>query len=511
MIASHFRALWNSPTVNTWAAFASRTLNVVLVLPLVLRHLTDAEIALWSVFSALMVFHAMADFGFQATFTRLMAYAYAGAGDVKWPEREVVAREPRDPNWPLIRRVLGTTRWLYRALGWLLLALLLVPGSAFLWRRVGELPTAVQGLNSRAAEAAAAGDLAGAASFASKALAVTSPGQAWIAWILIIVTSVISFRASGSANYLSATGHLALVRRWEAVFGLGILVTTPLVLWLSGNLLAFVATNQGWILLTAWRNHWLARSLNDGRLRDFPPAALDRELLDIVWPHAWRAGLGSWASIGTVQLGGLIYAQQRDSLAVASYLIALRLAQTIGVAAGAPVFSRVPRLARLWATADQPAFRREARRGISVALWSAAIPLAVLGWAGPWFLQSVLHSAIAFPTDRTWSLLAFAVFWDRYGAAHLTFETAANRVRSHISASVSGAIFVVIAFALYPVIGVDALPLGMLAASGGFLAWFARRLSGRGLGLPWPAFDLRTTAGPAVFLLGTFLLRWLIR
>ena len=73
------RRLWNSPTANTWAAFTVRTLNVVLVLPLVLRTFTDAETALWSVFSTLMVFQTVADFGFQATFTRLTAYAFAGA------------------------------------------------------------------------------------------------------------------------------------------------------------------------------------------------------------------------------------------------------------------------------------------------------------------------------------------------------------------------------------------------------------------------------------------------
>ena len=67
--------IWESPTANTWAAALVRSLNVLLVLPLVLKHLSEAEIALWSVFSTLLFLQTILDFGFQATFTRWTSYA----------------------------------------------------------------------------------------------------------------------------------------------------------------------------------------------------------------------------------------------------------------------------------------------------------------------------------------------------------------------------------------------------------------------------------------------------
>jgi hypothetical protein len=203
-----------------------------------------------------------------------------------------------------------------------------------------------------------------------------------------------------------------------------------------------------------------------------------------------------------------MYAQQKDSSAVASYLISLRLAQAISVASGGAVFSRLPRLARLWSRREDAAFAKEAALGVGLTLWACAIPLAGLAWLGPWFLRSGLHSSVPFVADRTWSLLALSVFCDRYGSAHLALEGAGNRVRWHISASVCGLRFVVVGLAGFPLIGVDALPLGMLMGAGGFLTWFGRIGSRRCPGVSWPAFDLATAAAPTIVLLGTLALRW---
>lgn len=501
------RRLWNSPTANTWAAFTVRTLNVVLVLPLVLRTFTDAETALWSVFSTLMVFQTVADFGFQATFTRLTAYAFAGARSLTF-SREADGEAPEgEPNWELIRRIVGATRWLYRTLSWALGGLCLVLGTALLWRRVAELGLAPERLVQQAAVARLAGDTGLAERLLSRVSGVTTQSEAWIAWGIIVVTTMCSFRGNGAICYLAGGGHVALVRRWEALFGLGALVTSPLVFWWNGNLLALILTNQVWVLLGAARNQWLARNLHEGRLREYPRPHRDREILRAGWPQAWRAGLGNWATVGSVQLGGLLYAQQKDSSAVASYLISLRLAQAISVVSGGAVYSRLPRLAGLWSRREDAAFAKEAGRGVGLCLWASAIPLAGLAWLGPWFLRSGLQSPVPFVAERTWMLLALAVFCDRYGSAHLALEGAGNRVRWHISASVCALIFVTVGLAGFPFLGVDALPLGMLLGAGGFLTWFGRIGSRKCPGISWPAFDWGTAAAPAAVLLGALALR----
>ena len=298
-----------------------RTLNVVLVLPLVLRNFTDAETALWSVFSTLLMFQLLADFGFQTTFTRFTAYAFAGATDLARVGRDPGTSPDGGPNWELVRRITGTTRWLFRALGWVLFGLCMTLGTAFLWRRVEELGLAPGRLADQAAALAAAGDPAGSARLAARVAGVTTPTEAWIAWAVIVTATVVRFRGNGALSYLLGTGKVALARRWEALSGLGSIATGAIVLGWKGDLLSLVVANQAWVVLAVARNGWLARQAHGGRLRQYPGPLRDDAVLRVAWPPAWRAGVAYCASQGAVQLGALIYAQQRDSAAVASYLI----------------------------------------------------------------------------------------------------------------------------------------------------------------------------------------------
>ena len=482
--------LLDSPTANTWASALVRALNVFLVLPLVLKHLSEAEIALWSVFSTLIFLQTVLDFGFQSTFTRLTAYAFGGADPID-PARSPGTVAPEgSPNWPLVRRIAATTRWIYGRLSWALFGLLAVPGSWALWRRVQEL-------------ASGSGPTADALHPSP-----TTPAQAWLAWSIIVGVTTVQFRGNWMVGYLAGTGHLARVRRWEALFGLASLATTPWVLWWSHSLLAMVAVNQTWILLGVLRNRWLSRRLNGGLLAETPTPLRDAELLRTAWPQAWRSGIGSWAALGSVHLGSLVYAQVPDSKAVASYLVSLRLAQTVSVMAGGAVFSRLPNLAEHWSRRRLEEFRREANQGTRLALWATAAALGLLAWVGPWLLGTALRTPVPFAAAPTWSLLSLALFAERFGGTHLAVASATNRIHWHVTALVSGAIFLVVGATTYRWLGVDALPLGMLAGAAGFVAPYARRSTRAIPGFGGWDFDRRTSFGPAALLLALLLARF---
>ena len=88
--------LWHSPTFTTWGSTATRSLSVILVLPLLLRLLTPAEIAVWYLLSTIMGLQSLADLGFAPTFTRLIAYAMGGVERIDDPPRPD-RRHP--PGW----------------------------------------------------------------------------------------------------------------------------------------------------------------------------------------------------------------------------------------------------------------------------------------------------------------------------------------------------------------------------------------------------------------------------
>jgi hypothetical protein len=73
-----FKQSWNSPTLMTWGSFATRSLSLIVVLPLVLNRLNTAEISLWYLFSTVIGLQLLADMGFSPTFSRVIAYGMGG-------------------------------------------------------------------------------------------------------------------------------------------------------------------------------------------------------------------------------------------------------------------------------------------------------------------------------------------------------------------------------------------------------------------------------------------------
>ena len=69
-----FRRVWDSPTITTWGSFASRGLNLVVVLPLILSRFTTEEIALWYVLISILSLSQMLDLGFSPTFIRVFSF-----------------------------------------------------------------------------------------------------------------------------------------------------------------------------------------------------------------------------------------------------------------------------------------------------------------------------------------------------------------------------------------------------------------------------------------------------
>lgn len=448
------------------------------MLPIVLRLFTPAEVALWQVFATLIGLQMLAEVGFNTTFTRLSAYALGGAEALGAHESMSPSEVGAGPNWLLLRRILALTRLIYGRLSWLLCLGLLFGGTVALVRRVQALDEV--GLGNLGHD-------------------TTTSIEAWLAWALIVVVTTVGFRSNSYVAFLQGTNHVALFRRWEALFGLGAIVTSVAALLTGGGLLALVLSNQVWVLLSAWRNRWLVRQICDARFHEIPKPAMDTEIFAAAWGPAWRAGMGAFMSFGLIQISGLIYAQSRDSAAVASYLLGLRLVQTMSQISQAPFYSKLPVLSRLWGQGKVSELVAYARRGMTLAYWAFVLPFIVLGLLGPSLLE-LLGSEIPFPSMLLWGLLGAAFLCERYGAMHLQLYSTTNHIVWHIANGVTGLIFIFVVTLTYAHLGVIALPIAMLAAYLSFYTWYCSRLSHRKFSLPWPWFDLRSVAWPAVCL-----------
>ena len=446
----------------TWASLVTRSAGWLVLLPLVLTRLDSQEVAVFLLFSVMTGLRNLADFGFGPTFIRYIAYCMGGArslGNITKPHRE---RGDGRPNLELLSEVVGSMRQLHRWVALAVLGLFAIVGSIAVDRQINLL---------------------------------ADPGEGWLAWTAVVIGIVFTYWANQFAAYVQGLNHVALLRRWEALFNALGIASSIAVLLMGGGLVGLVVTVQLWLILSGVRNWLLARRVFDGWWTGAPRHGSGATLAE-TWAPAWRTGLGSAMSMGVVQLSGVLYAQRIGGEELAALLLALRLIAVVSAFSQAPFYSKLPLYARLYSSGDYSSLVRFAGRGMQLSYAAFLLGWIGLGLAGPRLFDAI-GASTPFPPSRLWTLIGLAFLVHRFGAMHIQLYNATNHVIMHIADGVSGGMFVVSVLALSPRFGVLAIPLSQLIAYVGFYNWYSAMHSYRLIQVGFFRFE-RVAALPAL-------------
>ncbi len=430
--------LWDSPTFTTWGSLAVRLGSLLVVLPVVLVRFAPAEVALWQLFTTMFMLAMLLDFGLAPTFARLFAYARGGAtvADMARMQHDPLA-PPRAADPAVAAAVLAALRWLYPRMAIGITLALGVLGTLALEKAVSQS---------------------------------NDVHAAWTAWALVLASTGIALWGSAYGAALQGMDKIAVLRRWEVGLGLGQILSSIVVLSLGGELLALVAVYQAWLVVGALRNRWLLKRLHP-ELFSAPPAPLPM-VMKVMWPPAWRSGLGALLSHGVIHASGLVYSQLAPAAEVAAYLLALRLAMLISQFCQAPFYTKLPRMAELQAAGQQAQQLRMAQRGMRIAYWVFVAGALAVALAVDPLLQAI-GSRTPFVAPGVWALLALAFFAERFGAMHLQLYSLTNHIVWHIANGVTGMVMIVVAVLAFPRLGPYAFPAAMLFACLGFYCVYA--------------------------------------
>jgi O-antigen/teichoic acid export membrane protein len=457
---------WHSPTITTWGSFTTRSLSLALVLPLILSRFSTEEIVLWYLFNSIISLQLLADLGFTPTFSRVIAYAMAGASELEDYRDAGAGRNAGAPNWGLMDRIWSTSCGVYSRLVAVVILFLATLGTAALLR-----PIAV----------------------------VSRPDLAWAAWGIILIASSITMWGNTYSAYLQGINQIALLRRWDIFTSLGSIFTSFGILMLGGHLFSLVLVMEIWLIINVLRNRWLCGVVENRRFRNFTAKGIDKQVISVVWPSAWRSGVGVMMSYGLTQLSGIIYAQFSSAPGVAAYLISLRVLEMISSFSQAPFYSKLPLLARLRSAGKLYDQVRLAKRGMNLAHWSYVLCFIALGvMAQP--LLKLIGSHADFANPLLWILMGFGGFVERYGAMHLQLYSTTNHIVWHIANGITGAIYIAVSILLFGVIGVYAFPLALILGQLGFYSWYSAKHSYGAFDLRFWAFERLTMLAPLLTL-----------
>jgi O-antigen/teichoic acid export membrane protein len=459
--------IWNSPTLMTWGSFVTKSLSLIIVLPLILTRLSTEEIALWYLFSTIIGLQMLADIGFSPTFSRAIAYGMGGATELRNIQDIEKNQNKGQPNWKTIEQICSTMRIVYRRLTIFSISLLATLGTWALLKPISQ---------------------------------VTNNTSAWLAWGVILLASTVTLQGNTYSAYLQGINQIALLRRWEVFFSLGAIATSFLVLVSGGGLLGLVLANQGWLIFNIIRNRWLCQIVEGGRFCQFKENSVDKNVFEAIWPSAWRSGVGVFMSYGIVQASGIIYAQVGSAAGVASYLLALRLIETVSQFCQAPFYSKLPLLSRLLSEGNLAEQVNVAKRGMSLAYWTYIVGFIGIGlFSTP--LLKLIGSNAEFVSPLLWALLGLGKFVERYGAMHIQLYSTTNHIIWHIANGVAGTIYIIFSLALFGIVGVYAFPLGILASYLGFYSWYSAKHSYQAFGLKFWSFERTTMLIPLYIML----------
>ncbi|PWU11322.1 MAG: hypothetical protein C5B50_23540 [Verrucomicrobia bacterium] len=449
----------NSAVVWSWVFTGLKLAIGVILLPLVLRKLSDEDLGMYYVLQNLAMIAPMFDFGFSPSVMRFVSYAMGGADSLQ--AHGVTRSAGTGPNYKLLWQLFFTTRALYRAIALLMLVVLGLWGTHLVHSTMNQ---------------------------------VSSPAIALLAWAMTLLATVLDTYSSWAPVFLRGMDEVLLsVRITMAGMVVRYVVAVALLL-AGGGLLSIPAgTLLGSILqqIIARRAclRRLARQPSDEKPRI-------REHLRTIWPNSWRQGLQSVSSSfllqAYTQLGVSVF-----GLAVfGQYGLSSQLLNIIGGVAA--VWTNVK-----WQIIGQQRARHDLigiQRTYWPRMWLQFLTFIVLAAGMLLFGQPVLnwigHGKHLMPLPWL-ALLSLNAFLEMQASIWGTLIATGNRI-PYLWPGVAGSVlaFVLALILLHTTsIGLGAFAAGPLIAQSLFNYWYWPRYAAREIGTSWARFVFR---GPAL-------------
>lgn len=390
----HFvRRVWSSAVIWSAITTALRFGGVLLVLPIVLRTIPQAQLGLYYVFQTLGVFAVFLDMGFSPSLARSVSYLWAGA-----PTLQVSGHSHADgmaqPNWTLLKSVTETFRLFYWAASGVLLLFLLAFGMPYIWHVTATLD---------------------------------NPGEGRAIWIVLSIGAVWNFAGTIWPTMLSGINR---VRDQQIVQLIAIL--TGYVVTVSGLLLGFGLWAMAASMIvqaTIQRQcaHAIYLRVVSGHFGD-SPGQRDWGIIKTLWPSSWKAGVISLSV--TIYLSAPVFLTSTFlGLATAGQVgLCMQLSMTIAQIAVVAFLVKVPLLSILRVNKRYEELSRVFVRRTLVYVIIYFVGAVTVFLCGEWVLHTIIKSKTPLPSHAVLVLLLAFTGVDGFQSLFRSLANCANVV-----------------------------------------------------------------------------------
>lgn len=227
----------------------------VFVLPYVLHKLPTNQIAIWYIYTTLMSFVALLDFGFSGTIAINVSYIFSGATKLS-PEGIADQITLDHPNYALLKSIIITVKKIYRKIS---LTAFLVMGS------VGSLY--IHSISGKEVE--------------SKTLAIS--------WMIVVLSITLNVYFTYYESLLIGSGKISAFKRIAIMSKIVYICTSYLTLFFGCGLIGLAVSNIANVLVVRILSYYAFYTPENKKLIELESETQD--LFPVLWTNAKKSGI----------------------------------------------------------------------------------------------------------------------------------------------------------------------------------------------------------------------------
>ena len=431
------KRVFNSAVAWLWLFNFFRLASGLILLPLVLRKFTESDLGMYYVLLSLSALVPLLDFGFGPAIGRFVGYAMGGATSFQ-TQGLAEPHHLATPNYSLLWQLLFTSRSLYRLLVFGLLVVLGAWGTYLVEVRIQETSSV---LISR------------------------------LAWLATLFAALFDIYSNWWVVFLRGTNNVLAAARIDVLaMAARLVIAATLLIGGVGLLSVPVGSLFGSLI-----QRYLARRRCLELLSGHPPPKTTnfKEVLRVLWPNTWRAGMIYVGGYLTVNANTAICLHSLGLLANAQYGLSVQLLNVISGMATVWTAVKWPIVAQYWARHDFTAVQRILRPRVWLQSISFVLMAAVLLFFGPFLLEHLGSGKKVLPPPW-FALLALGSFLDMQLAFWTTVIFIGNRLPFLWPVIACNALSLTFSLTLihFTPLGLGALVLGPILAGSLFNYWY---------------------------------------
>lgn len=309
----------------------------IILLPLVLKFLSDDELGIWYVFGSISQIVVILDFGFAATLARNISYAWCGVDSLQKESISGNINRTKETNFEYLKLVLQTCKIIYSVIAIIALLFLLTGGLYYIY---------------------------------------SLDSSCIIAWLIYSIGVALNMKYCYYTSFLLGVGAIAENNKAAIACKVTQIVLSFVLLFLDYGLLGVsIAYLLSGIVIRICSKFYFNRYEDIGaKLRNVQTKVPWKDIkhtFKIIWHNASKDGLVTLANYLNTQANTLICSSVLGLATTGSYGLSVQLVSVVATVAGIPFSSALPKL-------QEKAVSNDKKGGLS--LFSGTMVLFVVSY-----------------------------------------------------------------------------------------------------------------------------------